>query len=433
MASSAYTLDPTTGANTSLLHMRLSILPLGIPKLPDIYIGCPAEHVPHHYGTLQHTAAPAGAASSADSASEDGTCSCHVYLRASDGMNTGDFGGEQGAVPLTPALLAAVLGASGDEEEGVLAGGSRRRLLAACNTRPNATVVKAYRSKAACEADLFAVENKVSTYGRKCSFSVTLGTVCNHKCECAGDSTAGQMLRYDGFLDETIIPPYQPNCFPRGAPVLLADGSNKAVEDLVPGDMVAVARADGSIGAAPIAFYSHKDAHALANFVVVVTEGDRKLHLTNGHYLPASLTPHYADSALITPSQLTLEHFVFVAGTNTPKVHAEKVAWVSVMHMTGLYAPHAASKDANLIVGDGIVASEFTTAMPLPVAKRVRSFFLAVNAVFEFFGANWAYYLVHDVAFHGFMSYPAAVRSTLQAVWRAWTAIDGGMASLLTA
>lgn len=156
-------------------------------------------------------------------------------------------------------------------------------------------------------------------------------------------------------------------CFPAEARVTLENGQDIRIDALKPGQYVSV----GAGKFSRVYGFSHDDAHALSQFVVLSTESGHTLCATSGHFVYVNGLP------------TTMSHAVVGDDLTLYDGKTSKIVSTEVKLMQGLYNPQTA--DGNIVV-DGVLATTFTTAVQPAFANAA---LLPLRVLQRLLGGDW--------------------------------------------
>lgn len=152
-------------------------------------------------------------------------------------------------------------------------------------------------------------------------------------------------------------------CFPGEATVELEDGTHLPLRELRVGDSVRSSR----YAFTKVIMFSHADREAKTDFIIIEAGSfNRALALSPNHYLP---TFRAAEGWKLVAAASVRVGDLIINGTAEDRTdeHLEVTA-VTRTRMSGLFNPQTASGS---IVVNGVYASTFTTAVPVPLAKAL--------------------------------------------------------------
>jgi hypothetical protein len=155
------------------------------------------------------------------------------------------------------------------------------------------------------------------------------------------------------------------SCFPADAIVEMQGGKSVPIAQIQVGDRVRV----GPYEFSTVIMFSHRDSSALTMFVRLDTSERTAIHLSPSHYI-------YANRRLVVASAVRVGDSLASGREETGNL---TVINASHVYKRGLYNPQTTQGD---IVVDGAVASTFTAALPLGLAKAFLAPLSALNRIY---------------------------------------------------
>lgn len=160
---------------------------------------------------------------------------------------------------------------------------------------------------------------------------------------------------------ETPATSDEPACFPASASVL-TPGGVVSLATLSTGDAVTVVLPDGTTAAATVTGWSHRSAVGVHPFVGVYHSGaGSPLLLSAGHLVRVGAT-----GRLVPARSLTAGDRLTGASAGSAATAVTVTRVTAGMPGVGLYHPHVSAGE--LVVG-GVAVTEWTDALPLPLAR----------------------------------------------------------------
>lgn len=160
---------------------------------------------------------------------------------------------------------------------------------------------------------------------------------------------------------ETPATSDEPACFPASASVL-TPGGVVSLATLSTGDAVTVVLPDGATAAATVTGWSHRSAVGVHPFVGVYHSGaGSPLLLSAGHLVRVGAT-----GRLVPARSLTAGDRLTGASAGSAATAVTVTRVTAGMPGVGLYHPHVSAGE--LVVG-GVAVTEWTDALPLPLAR----------------------------------------------------------------
>lgn len=178
-------------------------------------------------------------------------------------------------------------------------------------------------------------------------------------------------------------------CFSASALVTVAEGVQKPMSHLQPGDSVLALSESGGMIFSRVLLFLHLDAEHRSTFLILSTENGNRLTITPHHliFMAPNLKLFYHEYSASFASQVTTGSYVLVCGRDG-HVHPSKIVSVSQEERIGVYAP--LTEHGNLFV-DGVLASSYASIQdqrlahwafgPLRFLVGLSQVFMAVNPV----------------------------------------------------
>jgi len=156
-------------------------------------------------------------------------------------------------------------------------------------------------------------------------------------------------------------------CFPGEARVTTADGSQKTLASLRPGDQVMAMSETGRVVFSPVLLFLHRDERSHATFLVLRTEDGGRLVVTRQHLVfLASRDKHRGRYRARFASRAQKGDYVLIHGAGG-RVRPSRIISVSVEEGVGVYAP--LTQHGTLFV-DGVLASSYAVVEDHAMAHR---------------------------------------------------------------
>lgn len=176
-------------------------------------------------------------------------------------------------------------------------------------------------------------------------------------------------------------------CFSASALVTVAEGVQKPMSHLQPGDSVLALSESGFVIFSSVLLFLHLDAKQRSTFLVLSTENGHRLTITPNHliFMAPNLKLDYHEYHASFASQVRRGAYVLVYGQDG-RVHPSKIVSVLQEERIGVYAP--LTEHGNLFV-DGVLASSYASIEdqrlahwafgPLRFLVGLSHLFMAVN------------------------------------------------------
>ncbi|KAF5906763.1 desert hedgehog protein, partial [Clarias magur] len=148
-------------------------------------------------------------------------------------------------------------------------------------------------------------------------------------------------------------------CFSASSLVTLAEGVQKPMSHLQPGDSVLALSESGGVIFSRVLLFLHSDAELKSTFLVLSTENGHRLTITPNHliFMASNLKLYYHEYSASFASQVTRGVYVLICGRDG-HVHPSRVVSVSREERIGVYAP--LTEHGTLFV-DGVLASSYAS------------------------------------------------------------------------
>lgn len=170
------------------------------------------------------------------------------------------------------------------------------------------------------------------------------------------------------------------NCFPATAAVVSRSRGVVPVAVVTTGEELLVTAGGG--GRLPtyarVVAWSHRDAAAVAGMVTLSTAAGVGVTLTPGHLVPVVRAGAPGGAPTLTPAGAVAVGDVVGVAPGGGNATTSLVTAVTASTSSGLYAPHTAA--GTTLVVDGVVVSEWTTAVPPWLAAPLLAGVAAVGA-----------------------------------------------------
>lgn len=176
-------------------------------------------------------------------------------------------------------------------------------------------------------------------------------------------------------------------CFPASALVTVAEGVQKPMSHLQPGDSVLALSESGDMIYSRVLLFLHLDTEHRSTFLVLSTQNGHRLTITPNHliFMAPNLKLYYHEYYASFASQVTRGVYVLICGMDG-RVHPSQIVSVSQEERIGVYAP--LTEHGSLFV-DGVLASSYASIDdqklahwafgPLRLLLRLAQIFKAVN------------------------------------------------------
>lgn len=148
-------------------------------------------------------------------------------------------------------------------------------------------------------------------------------------------------------------------CFSASGLVTVAEGVQKPMSHLHPGDSVLALSESGGIIFSRVLLFLHLDTEHRSTFLILSTENGHRLTITPNHliFMAPNLKLDYNEYYASFASQVTRGAYVLICGQDG-HVHPSKIVSVSQEERIGVYAP--LTEHGNLFV-DGVLASSYAS------------------------------------------------------------------------
>ncbi|XP_056306004.1 desert hedgehog protein [Danio aesculapii] len=148
-------------------------------------------------------------------------------------------------------------------------------------------------------------------------------------------------------------------CFSASGLVTMADGLQKPMSCLRPGEKVLSVSGSGEVVFSWVLLFLHLDRESRTSFFIITTENGKQIALTPNHLIFAThnLKLHHHDYETIFARSVRIGDFILTTGAASG-IHPSKVVSVSLEERMGVYAP--LTEHGNLFV-DGVLVSNYAT------------------------------------------------------------------------
>lgn len=150
-------------------------------------------------------------------------------------------------------------------------------------------------------------------------------------------------------------------CFPASAQLTTPVGA-KPISEVHPGELVLVARRDGTLGFEPVSLVHSHGPAAIGHYLVFSLANGYTLRISHRHYVPVGGRESlYKDSKPTLAQDISVGDYLWVAMPGSNELQSWAVKQIHDVTEAGAYNVHTASH--GIVVG-GTVAHEFTEAFP---------------------------------------------------------------------
>lgn len=176
-------------------------------------------------------------------------------------------------------------------------------------------------------------------------------------------------------------------CFSASTLVTVAEGVQKPMSHLQPGDSVLALSESGGMIFSRVLLFLHLDAEHRSTFLILSTENGQRLTITPNHliFMAPNLKLYYHEYYASFASKVTRGAYVLICGRDG-RVHPSKIVSISQEKRIGVYAP--LTEHGSLFV-DGVLASSYASIEdqrlahwafgPLRFLVRLSQVFMAVD------------------------------------------------------
>ncbi|NP_001025286.2 desert hedgehog protein precursor [Danio rerio] len=169
-------------------------------------------------------------------------------------------------------------------------------------------------------------------------------------------------------------------CFSASGLVTMADGVQKPMSCLWPGEKVLSVSGSGEVVFSRVLLFLHLDRESRTSFFIITTENEKRIALTPNHLIFAAhnLKLHHHDYETVFARNVRIGDYILTTGGDRG-IQPSKVVSVSLEERMGVYAP--LTEHGNLFV-DGVLASNYATFQDHGLAHTV---FWPFRVLFVFF------------------------------------------------
>ncbi|KTF94978.1 hypothetical protein cypCar_00004975 [Cyprinus carpio] len=169
-------------------------------------------------------------------------------------------------------------------------------------------------------------------------------------------------------------------CFSGSGLVTMADGVQKPMSCLRPGEKVLSLSESGEVVLSRVLLFLHLDRESRTMFFIFTTENGKRMALTPNHLIFATpnLKLHHHEYEAMFAKNVRTGHYILSTGDNRG-LQPSKVVSISLEEMMGVYAP--LTEHGNLFV-DGVLVSNYASVEDHRLAHWA---FWPLRVLFRFF------------------------------------------------